>query len=94
VVLAHPERYHYLNINDFQDLISRGVLLQINWLSLIGYYSNQVKIKAENLISENIVSFIGTDCHNTQHAELFKKCQNNKAWHLLMDSGNLLNSKL
>ena len=94
VVLAHPERYHYLNINDFEDLISRGVLLQINLLSLIGYYSKQVKIKVENLISENIVSFIGTDCHNIQHTELFRKCQNSKAWHLLMDSGNLLNSKL
>ena len=28
---------------DYQDLLARGVLLQINWLSLIGYYSLEIK---------------------------------------------------
>ena len=94
VVLAHPERYHYLQIKDYQDLVNRGVFLQINFLSLISYYSPHIKLKAEDLIAKNLVSFIGTDCHNLKHADLYKKCQTKKAWHKLYDSGRLLNSTL
>ena len=94
VVLAHPERYHYFEMKAYEDLVSRGVLLQINWLSLIGYYSPQIKNKTEDLIAQNMVSFVGTDCHNMQHAELYKKCQNKQAWHDLYNSGKLLNSAL
>ena len=94
VVLAHPERYHYFRIQDYQNLVNRGVFLQINWLSLIGYYSLQIKNKTEDLIARDMVSFVGTDCHNMHHAELYKKCQTKKAWHDLYNSGKLLNSTL
>jgi protein-tyrosine phosphatase len=94
VVLAHPERYNYYTIKDYEDFISRGVLLQINFLSLIGYYSPQVKKKTESLINSSMVSLVGTDCHNMNHAELYKKCQTQKAWHDLVDSGKLLNANL
>lgn len=94
VVLAHPERYQYLKMKDYQDLVNRGVLLQINLLSLIGYYSLQVKDKAEALINQNMVSFVGTDCHNMYHAGLYKKCQTKRSWHDLYNSGKLLNNTL
>ena len=94
VVLAHPERYHYFRIQDYQDLVNRGVFLQINWLALIGYYSLQIKNKTEDLIKRDMVSFVGTDCHNIHHAELYKNCQTKKAWHDLYNSGKLLNSTL
>ena len=94
VVLAHPERYNYYQMKDYDDLVSRGVLLQINWLLLLGYYSPGIKSKTENLITKEIVSFVGTDCHNMNHAELYKECQVNKAWHDLNNSGKLLNSTL
>jgi len=79
VVLAHPERYHYFQVKDYQDLTQRGVFLQINLLSLIGYYSKEVQDKAENLIANNMVRFIGSDCHNMRHVELYKKCQTRRA---------------
>tara|TARA_B100000965_G_C19545418_1_gene737578 strand:+ start:781 stop:1518 length:738 start_codon:yes stop_codon:yes gene_type:complete len=94
VVLAHPERYHYFQVKDYQDLTQRGVFLQINLLSLIGYYSKEVQDKAENLIANNMVRFIGSDCHNMRHVELYKKCQTRRAWHNLHNSGKLLNSTL
>ena len=94
IVLAHPERYNYFEMKDYKDLVRRGVLLQINLLSLIGYYSPHIKDKTENLITENMVSFVGTDCHNIRHAELYKKCQTKKTWHDLYNSGSLLNSSL
>ena len=94
VVLAHPERYNYYTMKDYEDFISRGVILQINFLSLIGYYSPQVKKKTESLINSSMVSLVGTDCHNMNHAELYKKCQTQKAWHDLVNSGKLLNATL
>jgi len=94
VVLAHPERYNYYAIKDYEELISRGVILQINLLSLIGYYSPQIKRKTESLINAGMVGFVGTDCHNLNQAELYEKCHNQKAWHDLVKSGKLLNASL
>ena len=94
VVLAHPERYRYYNQEDYDNLISRGVLLQINLLSLIEYYSTSIQKKTEQLIANNQVNFIGTDCHNMMHSELYERCQTKKAWHDLVNSGRLLNSTL
>jgi len=94
VVLAHPERYHYFQMEDYKELANRNVLLQINLLSLIGYYSPQIKNKTEDLIFENMVSFAGSDCHNMKHLELYKSCQTTQAWHDLCNSGNLLNNTL
>ena len=94
VVLSHPERYNYYSIKNYEELIGRGVLLQINLLSLIAYYSPQIKKKTEALINSGMVSLVGTDCHNMNHAELYEKCQTQKAWHDLVNSGKLLNATL
>ena len=75
VVLAHPERYNYFDMKDYINLVDRGVFLQVNLLSLIGYYSPIIKCKTEDLIAANMISFLGSDCHNIKHAELYKKCQ-------------------
>jgi protein-tyrosine phosphatase len=94
VVLAHPERYAFFTMDDYEELVNRGVLLQINWLSIIGYYSSQIEQKTKDLIAADMVSFIGSDCHNMNHAELYKKCQTKKAWHDLNNSSKLLNNTL
>ncbi len=94
VVLAHPERYAFFTMDHYEELVNRGVLLQINWLSVIGYYSPQIEQKTKDLIAADIVSFIGSDCHNMNHAELYKKCQTKKAWHDLNNSSKLLNNTL
>ncbi len=94
VVLAHPERYGFYNKENYEELINRGVLFQINLLSLIGYYSSQIQLKAEDLIANNQVSFVGSDCHNMRHAQLYIECQNKKSWHDLVNSGKLLNYNL
>jgi len=94
VVLAHPERYEYYAQKDYEELVARGVLLQINLLSLISYYSPQIQQKTKGLITENQVSFVGTDCHNMNHAALYEKCQTQKDWHDLVKSGKLLNPTL
>lgn len=76
-VLAHPERYSYLNNNiaRVQDLIDRGVLLQINISSFSGYYSKPAQRMAEQLVDHGWVHFLGTDCHHMQHANLVESTQ-------------------
>ena len=94
VVLAHPERYLYYGLQDYERLTSKGVLLQLNLLSITGYYSPEVKKQAEKLINADLVSFVGTDCHNMRHIENLKKCFTNPLWHKLSVSKKLLNKTL
>ena len=94
VVLAHPARYQYFSLDDYNALIERGVLFQLNLLSLIGYYSMEIKINAELLIKHQFVSFVGTDCHNLNQAKLYHKCETISSWHQLIESDKLLNSSL
>ena len=94
VVLAHPARYQYFDIEDYRSLINRGVLFQLNLLSIIGYYSKQVKKNADLLIKNKFISFIGTDCHNINHAKLYHNCMASKSWHDLLNSKVLLNNSL
>lgn len=79
-VLAHPERYQYFEPGSqiYDQLMDSGVLFQMNLLSIIGYYSPQVKKTAEHLIKEQKVHFIGGDTHNMKHLFLVQEeaCRN------------------
>ncbi len=79
-VLAHPERYEYLHKNfaKLEDLRNRGVLFQLNILSLIGFYSGPIQKMAEGIIEKGWVDFIGSDCHNEQYSILIEKAQRTK----------------
>ena len=94
VVLAHPERYMYFDLKDYKKFTDKGVFLQLNLLSITGYYSPEVKEKAKQLIENDLVSFVGTDCHNIRHAQKLKECFTNPLWHQLSKSEKLLNNTL
>ena len=94
VILAHVERYPYLSKSDLKDFVSRGVYLQLNVLSSIGYYSNDVRTRANWLIDNNMISFIGTDCHNLDQTKLYDKCKIEPMLSVLLNSGKLLNDQL
>jgi protein-tyrosine phosphatase len=79
-ILAHPERYLYLQ-SDFakaEDLLNRGVLFQLNVSSISGYYSKAAQTTAQKLIDKGWVHLIGSDCHNFQHIQLFEETQQSK----------------
>jgi protein-tyrosine phosphatase len=71
-ILAHPERYPYLDIDQLKTLRDWGTALQINTISLTGYYGKDAKKMAENLIDNQLVDFISSDMHHLRHAEAFK----------------------
>ncbi len=92
-VLAHPERYQYMTIDKAQDLVDRGVFLQVNLLSLSGFYAKPVQKLAEKLIDKKLVSFIGSDCHNDLQARELEKAIRTTAFKKAVDLP-LLNSTL
>ncbi len=79
-VLAHPERYIYMqnNLDKAEDLLERGVLFQMNISSITGFYSKVVQTTAHKLIDRGWVHFLGSDCHHLQHARLVAEAQQMK----------------
>lgn len=63
-VLAHPERYNYMNIGDYKKLKDRRVIFQLNVPSLVGAYGEEVKKKAEMLLDKGFYELCGTDTHS------------------------------
>ena len=76
-ILAHPERYHYLmnKAGFYNRLADLGCLLQVNILSLVGYYGKSVQRWAEDLLKSGRVAFLGTDLHHRQHLTMLKDCR-------------------
>ncbi|RKR82266.1 tyrosine-protein phosphatase YwqE [Mucilaginibacter gracilis] len=70
-ILAHPERYVYYHqdYERYHRFIDMGCLMQVNLLSLSGYYGKGIKTIALKLIKENMIDLIGTDFHNIRHLQ-------------------------
>jgi tyrosine-protein phosphatase YwqE len=64
-VIAHFERYVYYHnrIEIAQELKSMGCLIQVNLLSFSGYYGKSIQRQAEELLANNLVDIVGSDCH-------------------------------
>lgn len=70
-ILAHPERYQYMGLEDYEKWKQRGVLLQLNVPSLVGAYGPEVLWKAEKLLGNGMYDFCGTDTHSIQMVDFF-----------------------
>ncbi|TAF92358.1 MAG: capsular biosynthesis protein [Cytophagia bacterium] len=90
-VLTHPERYYYLqqNFQDVLDLQEAGVLFQISLLSLNSPHP-PTRLLVEQLIAENMVTFVGSNAHNQQEWASIDDLMNNKWYKMLMDSKKML----
>lgn len=62
-LLAHPERYRYMQMKDYADLHDMGVFFQVNLGSLVSYYGETARKKAEVLLEKGWYSAAGSDCH-------------------------------
>lgn len=72
-VLAHPERYMYMEIKDYEKLKSDGVWFQLNLSSLLGFYGHVAKNKAERLLKEGWYNLVGTDLHRRTTLDGYKE---------------------
>lgn len=74
-ILAHPERYVFYHENPkaierFKDL---GCLLQLNVLSVFGYYGSREKKTAKYLLDRGLIDFVGTDAHHERHIHMLER---------------------
>ena len=97
-ILAHPERYTYMHSRPsrYADLHEKGLVFQINLLSLAGYYGKAEKKVAEKLIEDDMVDFVGSDIHHPHHVQTIKEYLSTKAAHKHFEAlrGRLLNDTL
>ncbi|MBV9963441.1 MAG: histidinol phosphatase [Parafilimonas sp.] len=95
-VLAHPERYNYYfgNLQVFQRFIDLGCYLQINILSLLGYYGDAAKNTAQNLLKKNMVTLVGTDMHHENHLNGLIDLASKKSFYKLFENVQIRNQEL
>jgi protein-tyrosine phosphatase len=95
-VIAHPERYSYLNRKRevFDEFRNSGCLFQLNLLSLQGYYGNAVKELAEYLLKKDYYDFVGSDLHHERHMAGLQKLRTANWMRNLMESSSIKNHLL
>lgn len=78
-ILAHPERYFYYH-RDFDEyfrLKELGFALQVNLLSITGYYGAPVAKGAKFIFENGLADFVGTDMHHVRHLEALSNRETN-----------------
>lgn len=66
-ILAHPERYIYMDIYDYNRLKSINIKFQLNLFSLIGWYGKEAQKKANKLRKSGFYEYTGTDLHGVEN---------------------------
>lgn len=92
-ILAHPERYPYYfdRFEKYESFVDAGADLQINILSLGGYYGKASQKLAEKLLDEQLVTWVGTDLHHEKHMAALQKLATNK--HIIKQLERIKNLK-
>ena len=72
-VLAHPERYVYMDESDYLNLKDSGVLFQLNLLSLGGHYGKLSRKKAQRLLRLGLYDVTGSDLHSVETIRWLKE---------------------
>ncbi len=95
-VIAHPERYpyYYNDFEKYEELKDSGCILQLNTISLAGYYGKGAKKTAEKLLDANLIEMLGSDMHHQRHAAALRQALSEKSLLKIIASGNLLNNSL
>jgi len=73
-VLAHPERYAFYHhrFDEYQKLKNSGCLFQVNLLSTMGFYGENITKAADQLLAAGMIDFAGSDVHNNSHIRCFE----------------------
>ena len=62
-LVAHPERYHYMDKSDYRRLHDMGCYMQMNLPSIVGFYGDSVRARALDLLDKGWYTMVGSDCH-------------------------------
>lgn len=94
-VIAHPERYIYLQKNKeyYSELKDIGCMFQLNLLALSGHYGKSVNELAQYLLKNDFYDLVGTDLHHGGHLEGLENLPS-AALNQLIATGRLSNDQL
>ena len=95
-ILAHPERYRYWidKLHKLEYLKTLGCLFQLNLMSLVGQYGLAARMVAHQLLSRNLIDFLGTDLHKFDDINTLQKILNSKVDFNKICSLNTLNKSI
>lgn len=90
-ILAHPERYVYFhdNYKSYHKLKDLGFHLQVNLLSLTGYYGNAVAKAARYIMEKDLAMMVGTDLHHARHLAALQDTRSLTLLHKLLKGKSL-----
>lgn len=76
-ILAHPERYDFVqdDPNILLEFMSKGTLIQANYLSLTDYYGKVTQDTMKILLENNMIQLMGSDAHQTEAYELYAEAK-------------------
>ena len=66
-LLAHPERYQYMDMPDYRALKQEQIAFQLNLPALTGMYGVRAQKKAASLLKAGMYDLTGTDTHSAEH---------------------------
>ncbi|MBQ5645276.1 MAG: capsular biosynthesis protein [Bacteroidaceae bacterium] len=91
-LLAHPERYMYMDNDEYRRLREEGVKFQLNLASLAGGYGKAVKKKALWLLENGFYSVAGSDLQCEDAIEYITSCKLDEK--SLMNVAQLLKNRI
>lgn len=71
-VLAHPERYVYMDKERYHELKEEGIRFQLNLSSIAGAYGPEAKAKALWLLKKQYYNLAGSDLHSIRNISFWK----------------------
>lgn len=83
-LLAHPERYTYMNEEDYKRLRKNGVKMQLNYVSLVGGYGETARKKSVWLLKNGYIDVVGSDVHRLKSNQTLMAEKPSKREHLDM----------
>lgn len=95
-VIAHPERYLYLEKNKdfYEELKDIGCLFQLNMLSLGSYYGKSAQELAQHLVKKGYYDLIGSDLHSERHLQAMNNPAIMGQLEKLLETGKIRNASL
>jgi protein-tyrosine phosphatase len=69
LLLAHPERYNYLELDVTERLVQRGVKLQLELGSFVEVYGDRALQRAKKLAERGLGHVLASDLHRPEDAE-------------------------
>ncbi len=94
-ILAHPERYAYYHneYKQYEHLKDLGFQLQVNLLSLTGYYGKPVAKAAAYIIKKGLATYTATDLHHHRHMQALQHPTNQQIFAEVFE-GKKMNEEL